>query len=1598
MKRSLLSTWFAGLAVLAACAQEQPLVNQVQPDYLDKSFFVGEDYLNNSDDPEFYSQGTLVDVGYGAGQDGLFTSTYAQPLTRVKWQVTEDLLIARLAYERISSSDGKGVGKSTNDGTVVAAYKIKSHFDVMRTYNAATGELNNVLVENITDRPWYKRQYIRVDWSKNLSTDNYDYDTLSMLGIYGGVTYEPLAYFVNDPTSADAPMIDPKSGYLDVTNKAWAAPQLVWIGMWGLGAIPACWLDADFFGGTGPTTSCSPVELTIRQSFRKVSETDYEPQDWDGYRFQAYGAFTTERKGYNRNYGMTDTQWHRFINRYNIWERSHAYTDLAGMTGETACFTPATTPAGSDPHRDVLKADGTPGSDGTEDECQSVGGGSRCDTFKQRCTLPYKDRVVKPVVWYYAEGSHPDFFDPTREATIEWDVALRSAVLAARYAECNRTGAGDCMTKFPVYQGQQDENQDLMDLAKEVDACRRGLANGGNDCVAFAETVGRDRGYSDAVIYTAKMDPVIVLCHSPVEAADPAVCAPAEMRLPANLTAADCSAAELSGDKETIATCRGTAEKPVMRVRRGDLRYHQVNAMRAPQTPSPWGIMVDSNDPLTGEVVAASINVWTHVNDLWSTGVVDTARYIKGELTTQDVTEGTYVRDWAGAAENMSRTGVLERMTKDEYDQKVADSVKGNKAELKANMESFKKSGMGRQVKAQLNKVREIAADALAPSTTRPIYEARRQRALGTATEAALITKAFQQAATNGNSKVDVSQLTELTSPLRRANPSVDRNFRNMKELALADRGACVMNEHPAPFAIADLANVLQQKFGNFDPNQGRAEQLVRAEKMRKYLSQRAHFSVITHEMGHSIGLRHNFVSSSDAMNYRPQYWQLRTDNGTNTNTCATLDPTGACVGPRWLDPVNDNEKSNLINMWSSSSTMDYAGESAQDALGLGAYDFAAARMFYGDVVNVMRDEDKKAGTKVGVAAADKMDSFGGILGFRPVVGTGDPMDRTADIHYSEMQKEYGLINNCTDVDVAKFKPSSWDEAKNGVWHPVFDGFIVSVNGRASRCKTIPVDYVSWSSLRVATVGEGNNYRNPPAVETGTDRIRWPHGFATDRWADLGNVSVYRHDNGADAYEIFDFLITQQEVGHIFDNYRRNRHTFTVRGAINRQLGRYNEKVRDGAKGLGLMANVYRDFAVEAGWDFESLWPYIGSVFYPNNVLASSVAFDHFTAEMARPQAGDHFYGTDLAGTRIMRSSLDTAGNPAATRVTIPNGATGYFQNVARGGRPLENALSETKGEYDSEYTVNAGSYYEKAFTTMLMTESVDNFISDSRRDFLDSRYRAVSLADLFPDGYRRWLANNLTGDDVLRGSRVAASPTNVPLVDSNRFPQRGLGFTQWWRPTPQVCFQGPASLECETAPANSVVIEPQVGWEQQKFLIAWTLLYLPENAQQTWLNQMGIWEKGADSDPVFTNRIELHLPNGKIYVAKTYGKETLLGKTVQKGVAARILEWGNELLNRAYVTTAGSDTDGDGQPDWYVPSLTMGRPIVKFDPALSTVSPSGSGTVGRPGCNSTDNSQCTCYSNKACVELSKYEEVPFFMRQAMRDYGLADPTMKGIY
>lgn len=1562
----------------AGCAEERDPINRVQANAIPKSFFVGAKLNDASDDPEFYARSMVIDVPYGESSSTalMFTNTI-NSTSKIRWAIEENNLVGRVSFERIDGTDGKGGAKpdadrdpskplAQNDGVVAYNFRILSHFDVRRGYNPSTGEEQNVIEENTTDRRWQDREYIRVDFSRNLVTTAYDFDTLSLLGVFNAIRYTPMQFDIRNENDENAPVLDLGQGYFDVTNKVFAEPQMINIG--GM-QLPGCLLPNIVRGGTEPVGNCNPNEITLRHSFRRVTDTDYEPMDWDGQRFETYGAFTTERNGYARDYGVADKSWRRFISRYNVWERSHAYANPEKLEGATSCTSDA--------------------------ECSDVGGVvgiSRCDTYNRKCTLPYQARKEKPIVWHYASGSAPEFFDATREAAEEWDVAMRAAVQTAKYAECTRYGnlanpAMPCALQYPgVIDGNYADEEDALFLVKEVQACRREAVMAGKkdpvaECTPLADELSDKRGYSPSVRAIAKQPEMVVLCHSPVDGLDPDVC----------------------GKPGTIA-------------RLGDLRFHLVTAVATPQTASPWGIMSDANDPLTGEHVAASINVWTHVNDIFARGLVDTFRYIGGELSTEEITDGTYVNKWVDAARLSNGVGLAPVMGQDEIDKRVA-SVAGVSVEALRSLEA--KRAQRRPMKtsplalaepghaalsadlrtalvADLGRVAQTKSSLDAPSTWAPVYEARMNQLRGTPAEAVLVTPAMQELGRSALGQLGTANLGaagasdpqsamfKASSPLQALNPLLLRSLENRLESALAARGSCVMSyEALAPLGYAALAEELQTKFGRFNKSDDQLTQLERANKMKSWLARRAHYSVITHEMGHSFALRHNFVSSSDSWNYRPQYWALRTNGKAVTAECPTDGSAASdgskCVGPRWLDRVTPNEQRNLIQMWAQSTTMEYAGEPAQDLLGVGTYDFGAARMFYGDAATVYRDPRFLRGNKAGDVAQDHQNDFGGLLGFR-YGNFSNP------IHYSQLDARVGLIEKCGPVDTEAFRPASWDEAKDGKWSALVDGHIVTdESGRPIRCTQPKVDFVQWNVLK-STADKTHSF-------DGQNRVRVPHSFASDNWVDLGNVAVFRHDNGADLYETMHFWQAQQEMNHIFSSYRRGRRDFSIWGSFQRTLTRYHEKMRDAAKAIGLFVNLARDTVVRYNSSGEDPQAFVADVLKQvavESTIASSIAFDQFARVFARPQPGKHGklgLEDEEGGTTVARSWDGTAFADKGTvpLLTVPNGVSGGFGTISLGGRPVENALDRTQGrDYNTYYTLNVGSYYEKAFAAYLMTESADNFISQSRDDYVDPRFRSVSLADVFPDGFRRWLGNNLTNDEQIKGSYTVAQGGNVigpPALDDGGY--AALATTQWWpKEGVQTCVPREDRLFCNDpftsgtpTGGGGTVVDSQVGWEQQKFAIIMSLLFLPENARTNWIDQMRIYDVSKGGDPGFANRIEFHDPDGKVYVAQTFGTEAIFGKTVQRGIGARVLEYANSLLAKAVETEPVKI--GDRQVGLRA-KLTDGK--VKYLNGKTEVP--------------------SCAESAYCQKLKDYTAVPklMFELESQLGFGRFGGWLKGVY
>jgi hypothetical protein len=1463
------------------CAEERDPINRVQPNALPKAFFVGEDLKDTGDDPEFYMRNTVVDVPYGAGQDGLFTASYAQPVNRIKWEINEGFLVARQTYERFQNSDGAG-SRVTNNGQVVAMFKIESHFDIKRDYNPQTGEENNIIGENASDRPWQERKYIRVDWSRNMVTDGYQVDSLSQIGLFGGIKFDPLSYYVSDPSDVNAPVFEQESGYFDITSKAFATPQIVDT---PYGSFPAC-----FFFGQSPVTNCDPTELTLRLSFRKVTDNDFEPTEWDGNKMDAFGWFYQDRYGYERNYGVTDQQWHHLAAKYNIWARSHissgdpsntkpaesnelfaqcgvdVWRDRNGtpltfkVNGDGKFVTdgktglPIPDAAGkpfSKASEAAIGSDANADADGnkTADQCEFKNAdgallhqGSRCDTLAHRCTLPLHERTIKTIPWYYAPGSADDLFGSTARALNEWNISVKRAALIGQSVEATRVGK---TVSFTIAKDLTEEN------------------------LTADHQSSMDQSASDGKFVAPSFTDVFVLCHSPVAATDNPAC----------------------GKTDTLA-------------RIGDLRYNSVNVLTNPQTPSPWGIMVDADDPITGEKVVTSVNEWGHVLDIASQGTEDLLRWINGEVSDSDITSGQYMLDWMKATKNGASQHQPSTLSSKEIKARIG-SIQMPKV-LQASPKNVK-SMNGKQFEQAVSGQLKAAQQQLGPSLDSQ-FEGTRQSLIGSKFEAMLTTPEMVQAAgfdpstpTAGNDAV-----LRRASTLRGMNPEMNRWMRNLKNKAARTTNLCNI-EQPEPDSLVGMARLAQKLYPvpdkkssaacQYDTNIKQSDyaacKFKRDASLHQWIREQFHISVILHEMGHSMGLRHNFSGTWDSLNYHNQYWQLRTNNG-KEKACQTVDDnTGQdrngdgtvdqfdnypyvthqdgkdCAGPRWADPVTETEVNGLIWKWGSSTVMDYPGDQTQDMNDLGKYDKAAMRFGYANVVDV--DSGSKA-TKSGSQGQfniARLDGFGGITGpldFTQVSG------QVGGLHYSAFQDTFKVLGTCTTAKDAN-------------------------DPLTASCTGTPLEYYSVYDMKDAGTGD----RDPRFAIAPDGKVRHPYMFGSDEYADFGNMTVFRFDSGADAYEQQQFVMSTYENRYIFDNFRRNRLTFHTGLVVGRAQDRYFDKMTASTKALGLYLNLFPDSGTQ---DFFTT--NVG-VMLPH-VLASSESFSTFIRVLTRPEPGAYYPDSTVPGKY-------------ASVPEFPDGTVQPVFNVAVGsgeGRYLHNDYDYSKGYNWGEYQTQVGAYYEKVFTVYYLMEAYNHFIQNSKQDYVDSRILNINYATLYGEQMRRIMSNLMQNNPMTLGPYVTTAAGGSAANSIAR-----VQYLPWDK------FDGKTPV---SYPTGATVLNPLVGWEEQFPTLINGFYFGGTTLSMDWVQQMRIFSQGGTDTISIAANEQVHYTDpltGTQYIARNFGSESVGGVTTARGSGHRMLQYATDIAKAAFVYT----TDANGDPVWTKDPVTL-RPVCQ--PALT--------------------------------------------------------------
>ncbi len=147
------------------------------------------------------------------------------------------------------------------------------------------------------------------------------------------------------------------------------------------------------------------------------------------------------------------------------------------------------------------------------------------------------------------------------------------------------------------------------------------------------------------------------------------------------------------------------------------------------------------------------------------------------------------------------------------------------------------------------------------------------------------------------------------------------------------------------------------------------------------------------HEIGHTVGLRHNFAGSSDALNFGEDYWRERM----GVREAGQPRPL-----PEWDIPATGGARTALLAAIDNglrdnqdSSVMDYASTYGTTT-SLGKYDYAAIKYAYGDMVEVFDN-----GTDISPARAKLLQQGEVHYSRYPeiVSDAASPEERVADIH-----------------------------------------------------------------------------------------------------------------------------------------------------------------------------------------------------------------------------------------------------------------------------------------------------------------------------------------------------------------------------------------------------------------------------------------------------------------------------------------------------------------------------------------------------------------------------------------------------------------------
>ncbi len=521
---------------------------------------------------------------------------------------------------------------------------------------------------------------------------------------------------------------------------------------------------------------------------------------------------------------------------------------------------------------------------------------------------------------------------------------------------------------------------------------------------------------------------------------------------------------------------------PGTHARIGDLRYNLLYWVDEPTSAQLLGYGPSSHDPETGETISATAFVYGAMIDEYAAMARDVVRLVNGEIPTDQFIRGVDVKAWV----QQTGSGQRSRTIRSQADvEAMADAMDFSWTSGLPRTPSMKK-GSARAIRANVRERSAALARSSMLGADRGLAASRLARLQGTAFERLLANGEMLLARGMDPRLSPASVDLRQVAPLKLANPEVARYIRRAR-----NRLASHAVDLAASFDDAVLGLAIQQK----GRNPIEVWRALRAEIFR---------STALHEIGHTLGLRHNFAGSYDALNYPKTYWDLRTANGSKQPR------------PRYLDPESKAELEGVVGEnglragiaeFQHASIMDYGAKFNSDFHGLGKYDRAAIKFGYGRLVEVFNQVK---------------DAY--LLGALQ-----------ATVTFGEVQP---LLVDCAG--------QSWISV-----HYTRLPQLVNLEDRSD----VELSRVSRSILRP-------DCAFPDVVEHDDQkRLVVPYKFCSDE-LEGATPGCAAYDRGADVYEVARGLIDEYRSYYLFRNFKRDRLGFSPDGYIDELFIRYLDPLR----------------------------------------------------------------------------------------------------------------------------------------------------------------------------------------------------------------------------------------------------------------------------------------------------------------------------------------------------------------------------------------------------------------------------------------------------